>query len=380
MRDFIVVSYYTRNTEYEQAAMRLKESLDILHVPYRIQPINNLGTWDRNTHYKAQFIKKMIETVPVDQDIVFLDADAVVHKYPWLFHEIEEDLAAYYYQARQLASGTLYFKNNERSRVLLSEWVKKNEANPSVLDQATLQDSMEHSHLLGAVSFKSLPAEYCKIYDLMADIKDPVIEHFQLSRRARAEVSIYAQEKQKYSELWRKDYQPSRCALPLVKYITQNTEPGWNLLDIGCGNGLTVRKLRAYGYDCWGSDITLSGLKTDISPKEFYFIEAPIWNMPFVDNQFNFTFSTDVLEHIPPAMVRRSIAEIFRITKIKTFHCIANFPDIRNGQDLHLSKHSIDQWNEWFMAVNNKKIGCELIDRKEFLQLPEYQIKGGEVI
>lgn len=381
MRDFIVVSYYTFNTEYERASLRLIDSLKKFKIPYQVKGIDNIGAWDRNTHYKALFIKEMIETAPADKNIVFLDADAVVHRYPQLFHEIEEDFAAHYYQGKQLASGTLYFKNSRLTKGLVTEWIKRNDENPSELDQANLQERVYTAKGIGVLRVKDLPPEYCKIFDLMADIKDPVIEHFQLSRRARTEVSIYAQEKQKYADLWSADYQSSRCALPLVKYVKQNADPNWKMLDIGCGDGSTVRSLRSRNLNAYGCDITLMGIKDRCSCSEPYFTEAPIWNMPFSDRAFDFTFSTDVLEHIPPAMVKRSIKEIFRVTKHKTFHCIANtFSDIRNGQELHLSRHPMEQWGEWFKEENNNGISFELIDRKEFLKIPEYQIKGGELI
>lgn len=380
MNDFIVVSYYTFHTEYERAAMRLIESLDRLNISHHVQGIENLGSWDRNTHYKALFIKEMMGLLP-SKDIIFLDADAVVHKYPQLFHEIEEDCAAYYYQDKQLASGTLYFKNNIWAGRLIDKWILRNNTYPRALEQHNLQHEIENPSPLGYVSFKRLPGTYCKIFDLMDYIEDPVIEHFQLSRKSRVEVSIYAQEKEKYHTLWGKDYQPSACALPLVKYVIQNADSKWKMLDIGCGNGLTVRCLRNKEYKIYGCDITLNGIKDRCSCSEPYFIEAPVWNMPFPDGAFDFTFSTDVLEHIPPAMIKRSIKEILRITKHKTFHCIASFSDIRNGQKLHLSQHPIDLWAAWFREGNVMgRISFELIDRKDFLQIPDYQVKGGEII
>ena len=174
---------------------------------------------------------------------------------------------------------------------------------------------------------------------------------------------IYASEKEKYDWLWNHDYRPSKCAVPLAEYIARICDPKLTLLDIGCGDGSTVYALQSRGFNCQGLDITLAGLKESKDG----FIEASAWEMPYLDEHFDLTFSTDLLEHLPPEFVDDSIAEIFRITKHRTFHSVANFVDMRDGRELHLIHESAEWWQAKFKVLNTKNLKFEVIDRKIFL-------------
>ena len=174
---------------------------------------------------------------------------------------------------------------------------------------------------------------------------------------------VYTSEKGKYEWLWNHDYKPSRCALLLAKYIAKNYDPKLTFLDIGCGDGSTVYDLRNRGFTCQGLDITLAGLRNS----KDNFTEASVWEMPYPDEYFDFTFSTDLLEHLPPEFVDDSIAEIFRITRHETYHSIANFVDVRDGRVLHLIQKPVEWWREKFRILNIKDLKFEIIDRKIFL-------------
>ena len=174
---------------------------------------------------------------------------------------------------------------------------------------------------------------------------------------------VHINEKEKYEWVWNNGYQPSRCALPLADYIARSCNPEWTLLDIGCGDGSTVYSLREREFNCQGLDITLAGLKHDRDG----FKEESVWKMSYPDDSFDFTFSTDLLEHLPPEFVDDSIAEIFRITRYRTFHSIANFADVRGGRVLHLIRESAEWWKAKFDILNTKNIKFDIIDRKIFL-------------
>ncbi len=184
-------------------------------------------------------------------------------------------------------------------------------------------------------------------------------------------IGIECREKDKYARLWKTEYAPSQCALYLADYIHKIVDLKKSLLEIGCGNGSVTRQLILKGHKCVGLDITLAGIRGDKSS----FIEAPVWRMPFKDNQFDFTFSTDVMEHLPPELVEPAIKEICRITRYKTFHCIANFPDQRNGIELHLTQQPIEWWKTVFLLNNinfefcfSKRLAVIIINRKDFLK------------
>jgi hypothetical protein len=363
---FIIISYYTKGTRYQQYADRLRRSLDRIAkdctILYQIQGVENLGTWQKNTHYKAVFILEMLNKYGVP--VLYVDADAVFHKYPALIDQLNCDMAAHFYQGHQLASGTLYFNHSRVAKDVIRDWIGKNSGNPSVLDQQNLQEVIEY---LDSSEFSRLPPEYCKIFDLMPEVTDPVIEHFQASRELRLDSSLAVQEREKYAQQWASGYQKSICAQPLDLYVQSTAHKWQTLLDIGCGNGLTAGLLRTAGFNCSGIDITLAGVKQDASE----FFESPVWQMPFADDEFDYTFSTDVLEHLPTEMVDASIQEIIRVSRQKTFHCIATFPHERDGVDLHLTVQPIGWWKEKFAKFNTKCIETTIVSREEFLAMAQ---------
>lgn len=179
-------------------------------------------------------------------------------------------------------------------------------------------------------------------------------------------LEIQIEEKNRYEKLWKADYQRSACAFPLAYYIDRYASKDMRLLDIGCGDGSTAEYLRALGYECWGLDITLAGCWRGRGDLDRY-IEAPVWHIPFEDKFFDYTFSTDLMEHLPEEMVEASIKEIYRVTRKKTFHCIATFNHIVEGVNLHRTVKQIDWWAEKFHLLNTDQLAVTLKDRDMFL-------------
>jgi SAM-dependent methyltransferase len=172
-------------------------------------------------------------------------------------------------------------------------------------------------------------------------------------------------QKELYTKLWETEYIPSACAIPLASYITRIAKKDDLLLDIGCGDGTTVRLLREAGFNAYGLDLTLAGIKV---PESFFF-EASITERSLIkDDAFDFTFSTDCLEHLPPEEVVPAIEEILRITKRQTFHCIPISGDMHLGIDVHPSKHDAEWWLRKFAQANLKRIDVTIKEREQFLQ------------
>jgi len=380
----IFISYYTKNG-YEKVVEKLRNSLIRFGLDFDIVELQNLGNWQLNTHYKAKFILEMLEKHK-DLDVCWVDADAIIQQYPVLFDNFDYDLSVCiidwsrytngHRTDKQLASGTIYIRNNNLMREFLKDWIQENEEHKNQLEQKNMQNILDKWQ--SKIDFLNLPDEYCKIFDLMKNIENPIIEHFQVSRELRnnsitsscvvssivEDRKIETLEKDKYQKLWEKDYIPSKCASFLGIYAEINSKLEDKLLDIGCGEGTTFRYLRSKNFDCFGVDITLAGLKE----KSNRLFEYPIWRMEFENESFDFTFSTDTLEHIPPLKIEETILEILRITRMKTFHCIPNFSHKKNGIELHLIQKPIEWWKEIFNRLNVKNKEIILMDRKEFLQ------------
>lgn len=176
---YIIVSYFTIKTPYAQEVDNLRKSLRQFGVKHEIQGAPNLGSWEKNCQYKAIFIREMLDQF--SEDIVWVDADAVLMKEPVLFDSLEVDLAYHYLPHREeLLSGTLFLKNNAIVRTLVDDWIALNDTNME-WDQKNLQALVEGHETL---TTEILPAEYCKINKHRIQVAhDPVITHYQASRR-----------------------------------------------------------------------------------------------------------------------------------------------------------------------------------------------------
>ena len=186
MIPWIVVSYYTVDTIYEKRVKLLEKSLCNHNIPHWLEPIRSLGSWFANVNYKPTFLKQMFHEFP-EQDIVYLDCDAEVLKYPALFDELTCPIAVHKFDRSvwprgkgfEILSGTIFLRNCQKTYNLVEQWEVECKKNPKNWDQRSLQK------VLGE-DYYNLPPEYCKIFDLpMCDPKKAVIVHHQTSRLVR---------------------------------------------------------------------------------------------------------------------------------------------------------------------------------------------------
>lgn len=183
----IFVSFYTGNG-YQNVVKDLKDDMMRFSLRCDIQLMKSRGAWVRNTQIKPEFLRDMLDKYP-GNPIVWVDADARIRSMPTLFDNLKADIGIHYRKkskggmyARELLSGTIYLANNKKVRNLLNMWIAENEKNPSKWDQRTLSDVI--SRWNGTV--QEIPPTYCQIFDSMkGEGGDPVIEHFQASRKLR---------------------------------------------------------------------------------------------------------------------------------------------------------------------------------------------------
>lgn len=190
MQNFKVVSFFTRGTKYEEVIKPLRESLVNLEIPYVIEGIPNTGSWVKNTHEKAKFLLRMLVDCEGYDAVVWTDADSVIRKYPELFHEIKEDVGIHFRNWRhirnEVLSGTMFLRRCEKVRILVNEWIQINRRNLNKWDQKNLDRAIRR---FPDLKIHKLPIEYCTIFDDdRRKMLDPVIEHFQASRKLRWEV------------------------------------------------------------------------------------------------------------------------------------------------------------------------------------------------
>jgi hypothetical protein len=176
---FILISYYTVNTPYEQEAKEFEIHLQKFpEIEYKIFPIKSQGNWTKNTNQKALICLEAFNMF--SKPIVYTDVDSRIHSYPKLFDTLQEyDIGVHYRKDRELLSGTIYFNHNETIKQLLNAWVKQGQDFPGVWDQKNLAKVLSQV----TINIYKLPPTYCQIFDIMRNEGTPVIEHFQASRK-----------------------------------------------------------------------------------------------------------------------------------------------------------------------------------------------------
>lgn len=187
----IFTSFFTKNTGYENEVNNLIQTLDTLKLPYHIEGIDSFGKWEHNCAYKPTHIHKIMETYP-QRKLVWVDADSTIERDPELFFEentlVLNSIGCYIWKKKrnkyELLSGTLFFKNDEISKNIVKEWMIKCNENKDIWDQAVLHTIQKQRKN----NFGSLPVDYIKIFDSSQKSQNPVIQHWQASRRFKKTV------------------------------------------------------------------------------------------------------------------------------------------------------------------------------------------------
>ena len=201
MAGWQLVTFYTTGTGYETEVRRLLDSAAKVGLECHAYAYEPTGTWRGNLNYKSMCILRAMADYP-DKDIVFVDSDAIIHRWPVLFDELSSDrrhdMAAHFHPYIQsvgggsLLSGTLWFANTDRGREIVEQWHEIGIAHADIRHQHALNLAIHEMRAAGVeVRVYTLPREYTLIFDYYRGDrrpKEPVIEHFQASRRYRTQV------------------------------------------------------------------------------------------------------------------------------------------------------------------------------------------------
>lgn len=195
---FIVGSFFTKNTPYEEVFKKyLYKSCKTLSLEYMVIDVENLGSWHRNVAEKPRAILQILDILTANKDdrsLLFLDADATIEEYPRIFDELECDIAFHrldwdsWYKnnthIKELLSGTLYLKNNEKVRNLVNQWHEE-AIKTTIWEQKILEKLIGENKEL---TIQELMIEYCYIKTLPngsephVKVEHPIIIHHQASR------------------------------------------------------------------------------------------------------------------------------------------------------------------------------------------------------
>lgn len=199
-KPLLVIAYYSKpepgqedQDNYQKRAGNLQASLAKLEMPHYIEAIDSLGSWTKNCLFKPTFIWRMLVRYGAGQDLLYVDADAEFHSYPFLLDQIDCDVAAHHRPGHpEIQTGTLYFQYTKVSFQFLHRWMalcKQSAAEGGPPDQPLFLEAFEATP---GLRFRDLPPEYCLIDTIMENkypgLK-PVIFQHQASRKLKRAIT-----------------------------------------------------------------------------------------------------------------------------------------------------------------------------------------------
>lgn len=173
-----ILCYYTPDKIYTPLAQKVEKDLINLNLDYTILPVNLDGKWVVKAKYRPTFILQMMELYTTCDSFLSIDADCRIYSDPII--NLEKDIAMYYYKNKEYAAGTMYIKNNNICKNIMQEWRYRCDTDIR-RSSLLLTDIIKEQN----IDVQHLEPQYCKIFDLMKHVKDPIIEHFQASRKAK---------------------------------------------------------------------------------------------------------------------------------------------------------------------------------------------------
>lgn len=93
-----------------------------------------------------------------------------------------------------------------------------------------------------------------------------------------------------------------------INLIPNNVE---SLLEVGCGDGRILNRLKGKYEKICGLDISYNALEHVKTSK----VQGSLENLPFLDNSFDILICCEVLEHLPYPIYKKAIKELERVSK-----------------------------------------------------------------
>lgn len=120
-----------------------------------------------------------------------------------------------------------------------------------------------------------------------------------------------------------------------------------SLLDVGCGRGEMLDIAKKLGFSpVAGIDIvpSLVNARNDV-------IFGAANDIPFEDHSFDHIIILDVIEHLLERDIPKVFEELDRVSNKTIILCIANFPHISQGINLHITIKPYKEWDSILKEV-----------------------------
>ena len=366
----ITVSFYTKDTIYEQEAMKLMASLQALNMDYDVQGIESRGNWRANVGYKPTFLLRMLEKHK--QPIMWMDVDDTLVKCPEILLQAKCDIAfvfVYEYfglQAPGPSTAILYFANNGVAKGILKDWIaleRKLDYNSAGIqktgvDMSTFRQVIsKNSYWALRASRLILPMSYlrCNFLPGFEGI-DVVIDHGHIggknkkwkkkwerkmakfqSKESRPE---WETNPQKYIDLLKVEPLATVSWPHLLKAIGDNHCQ--TILECGFGGADDAIKIHEefpnvsyMGID--KTEVFVDRAKELCVFPNFEFLLANMEAMPFSDNSFDLVYGKYVLEHLP--YYKNALKEMIRVARKKVI--VVLFRSLLSGKEDEIKPDTI---------------------------------------
>ena len=188
-----------------------------------------------------------------------------------------------------------------------------------------------------------------------------------------------------YSRLDRTGYHVSNdtaselAFLPLVKELARVTKGSpMRVFVAGCGTCAALPRLQrlsernAYGMEASATAVAMAKeLQRDAECREPPCLkEGKLTDIPWPDQSFDVGVSGDVLEHVHPSDVERSIAELTRTVRGTLVLGIASGSSQRSGIELHLTQRSATWWTNKFESAGWRRVQVPAVLWKKLWKRP----------
>lgn len=155
-------------------------------------------------------------------------------------------------------------------------------------------------------------------------------------------------EKEVYDTIYAGDEKYATPHRPKIDYIVNWAKDFNNVLDAGCGRGEYMRAVQPVVDKVFGielSTVCCDKFLSDVDHENTSILE----HCATKPEKYDAVYSTDVLEHIPPAELNDTLAAFSSISDNFLF-LVATGSDPKLGFELHISNHTFE---EWFFILGN---------------------------
>ena len=185
----VFISFATAESGYVDEIENLIGSLRELELDHHTEIIESRGSWQANNAYRPRWIRRQLERL--QRPVVWLDCDAVVRQQPEELRQEGYDFMGYFHVDGRVAGGTTYWAPSAPSLAFLRDWERRVEIPfeqwPPEYQRLTEFHLRDAFHSAQDLRVHRLSCAYLKIFDKDHDV-EPVIEHFQASRRFKSQV------------------------------------------------------------------------------------------------------------------------------------------------------------------------------------------------